>query len=266
MNYDWNFSILNDPIYVKALMEGLWTTITLTFWGIFWGTPLGVLLGSMACLGGHAGPAFSELSAARRRCSVWRRRALASIRFLTVIWIDAIRAIPLLCLILLCYYAIPHLMTGPAFRWLVFALGLNPKSPVTAYHTTVVALAVNLSAFFADLVRGAAPGVPRSSVLAGRSLGMTPRLVWRRIILPDIARQILPGVSMLYITIAKMTTLASAVAVYEILHTADAIIQAKYRPLELYLVVCVLFVALIMPLSFLARRLERTALFVRRSS
>jgi polar amino acid transport system permease protein len=69
----------------------------------------------------------------------------------------------------------------------------------------------------------------------------------------------------LYITIIKMTTLASVVSMYEIMHSANAIVQQTYRPIEAYALVAVFFTILIVPLAAIARRLEQTSIFRRRS-
>ena len=58
--------------------------------------------------------------------------------------------------------------------------------------------------------------------------------------------------------------LDSVITVREVLHAADAITQVTYRPLEAYLVVCVLFIAVVLPLSSFVRRMERSTTFVRR--
>jgi ABC-type amino acid transport system permease subunit len=62
-----------------------------------------------------------------------------------------------------------------------------------------------------------------------------------------------------------MSTLASALTVLEVLHSAESIIQQTYRTLELYVAVCAFFVILIVPLSMAARRLEQSEALRRRS-
>ncbi len=250
MNYDWDFSVLLQPEYLRTLLSGFWLTILLTFYSLLAGTPLGILIGTLASLGVKRGQLFEGMGRSSRPLNTLGRQALSVVRWVAIAYIDVIRAIPLLLLILIAYYGLPTIAT-----W-----------KVSPFQTSVIALSINLSAFLADLVRGAVAGVSRGSILAGRSLGMNSWLVWRHIILPEVLREILPGVTLLYITIFKMSTLCAVVAVYEVLHSADAIIQRTYKPLEAYLAVCILFVVVIVPLSAIARRLEATNLFRRRSS
>jgi polar amino acid transport system permease protein len=246
MGYDWHFSVLASPEYQRLLAAGFFSTLLLTLWCIVLGTPLGILLGSL--------PFFDQmgLRLTKHNGTVYQRLirllvVLAS-RF-SFLLIDVVRAIPLLLLMLTSYYVLPVLV----------------HHTVTPFTSVVVAMAFNLAAFVADLVRAAAAAISRGDILAARSLGMGQFLTWRRIVLPQVIREILPGLATLYITMLKMSTLASAVAVYELLHSADAVIQKTYRPLELYVFVCLVFVAVVMPLAYAARRLETSKFFLRRS-
>ena len=247
MAYDWDFSFLRNAAYLQLLASGLVTTLLLSVISCFLGTLLGFAVGgaaSLSVLEGHTGR--TTRSSPKHAIRLW-----AWVVFAVV---DGIRAIPLLLLILLSYYGLP-----------VFCSSLRIPLEPSALQSTAFALTINLSAFVADLVRGAAEGSSKGSVLAGLSLGMTESQVWWRIVLPDVLREIIPSLTLLYITILKMSTLASAVAVYELLHSANTVIQKTYRPLEVYAVVCMAFVVIIVPLSRLARRLERSRLLARRT-
>ncbi len=264
MSYDWDFSVLTRSLTIETLARGFGITLLLTFWSVLVGTPLGIALGGVASLGDRSGYLFAEVSTATSKGKRWIWRALRIARILALAYIDIVRAIPLLILILVSFYALPELFKIYPVQIVLRVFGAS-ASHVTAFHSGVVALTINLSAFIADLVRGAVVGTPRGSVLAGRSLGMNNWLLWRRIILPDIVREIFPALTLLWITIFKMSTLCSAITVYEVLHSADAVIQQTYKPLELYLEVSILFIAAIVPLSALARRLEHTQALRRRS-
>ncbi|HEX7241238.1 MAG TPA: amino acid ABC transporter permease [Longimicrobiaceae bacterium] len=273
MGYEWDFSLLGDPATRGFLLQGLLRTLQLTAWCIVVGSPLGVLLGSLpfvnslagppsgglrkallgggrgAVLGGqeHVSGVAGALPGALRSSAA--RIGLQLIAGGSVLLIDVIRAIPLLLLMLTCYYGLP-MIAG---------------NSVSGFSAAAIAMTINLAAFVADLVRGAASAVSRGSIMAAQSLGMSRLLTWRRIVLPEVLREILPGLSLLYITMLKMSTLASAIAVYELLHSAEAVIQRTYRPLELYVTVCLLFVVLILPLAWAARRIEQSKIFRRRT-
>ncbi len=264
MNYDWDFSVLLVPKYREALAYGLWISLQLTAVSILVGSCLGIMLGILSCIGGASSPTYELRHARSGTVFTVYRNALRLLRWLIIVYIDVVRAIPLLVLILAIYYLLPVLIFLPPFASLVFVVSGTAAISVPTFVSAATALSINLSAFVADLVRAATAGVPSGSVLAARSLGMHGRLIWRCIILPDVARQILPSMTLLYITILKMSTLASVIAVYELLHSAESIIHESYRPLEVYLAVAALFVMVVVPLSILARWLETTRYFRRR--
>jgi polar amino acid transport system permease protein len=244
VSYDWDFAFILQPAYLRILLRGLGTTLYLTAYCIIFGTLLGVLLGTLCALG-HA-PTVGTVRPDPSRKG-WRVIA-ALIRGAAIVFVDVVRAVPLLLLILTSYYALPLLV-----------------QEVSPFACATAAMSINLAAFVADLVRGSAEAVNRGSVMAARGLGMTTVLTWRRIILPEVIREILPSLVLLYITMLKMSTLASVVTVYELLHSAESIVQETYKPLELYVAVCILFVAVVLPLAAVGRRLERTQFFLRRS-
>jgi polar amino acid transport system permease protein len=261
MHYDWNFLILANAGYLKALGLGMALTIGLTVACAILGTPMGVLLGFMASERSEA----TVVSMVRRHTAVPRGALVRvlevvtrSVRIATIWFIDLIRAIPLLLLILAFYYGIPSLLHSTV------GTGM-PRPGVSATETVILAMALNLAAFVGDLVRNSAASVSTGSILAAQTLGLSPWQTWRRIILPEVMRDIFPGLGLLYITMLKLSTLASVVAVYEVLHTADGIIQETYRPLELYVAVCALFAVVVMPLGAIGRRLETTRAFRRRA-
>lgn len=266
MGYDWNFSFLLDSTYIRALASGLGLTIVITLFSIVLGTFLGIALGVVTCIGGPRSPSPSRLVGDPSGRTTLKLTALTIVRGVAIAGIDIVRAVPLLLLILFFYYALPVFMQRSPVQSLATFMGLDGVEHVNPVYSCVIALAVNLSAFVADLVRGATAGVPRGSIFAAQSLGMTNRQIWKRIILPEVGREILPPMTLLYITILKMSTLCSVCAVYELLHSADAIISKTYRPLEMYTVVCAVFVAIILPLSAFARWLEGTRLFRRELS
>ncbi len=257
MSYDWTFSFLMQPAVRNALTAGLITTLLLTAMSILLGTPLGVAGGVLALTGRPVGGGIP-----RKRGPV--SGMLMAFRGAVILFLDMIRAIPLLLLILVCYYALQPLLNNRAFLGVVATFGIK-EIRVSPFAAVVTAMSVNLAAFVADIVRAAATAVPRGSILAARALGMNDRTMWRRIILPHVMREILPGLALLYITMLKLSTLASAVAVYELLHTADNIIQSTYRSLEVYVALCVVFIIIVLPLSAIARRMEQAQAFRRRA-
>jgi len=224
MNYNWNLGILWE--YREVFFIGTLVTLELTGITIIVGTGLGILLG------------------------VGLRAESPLVRWPVVTYVELLRALPLLVLLVWLYYFLPA----------VFNVKLS------AFTTAAIGLSINLSAFVADVVRGAIVGVPRAQVDAARSLGMSRALTLRRVILPEALRSLVPTLTALYITMFKMSTLASAISCYELLHAADGIIIQTYRALEVYSGIAAIYLVLIIPATYLAKKLENSPRFIRRET
>jgi polar amino acid transport system permease protein len=261
MQYDWDFRVLVNPVYVRVLIEGLLRTLELSATCIALGTPLGFLVGILpTATRGFTSEAISDEPQSRVK-KLWWRLCQVTADLIVILFVDVIRAIPLLLFMLTCYYVLPYLIPNAA-SGSNFQEGALAASP---FVSAAIAMAINLAAFVADLVRAAFAAVPRGSVLAGLAIGMSRATLIRRIILPEVVREIWPGLVLLDITMLKMSTLASSITVWEVLHSAESVIQITYRTLEFYLVVCAVFVAVVVPLSVVGRRLERSEALRRRT-
>lgn len=164
---------------------------------------------------------------------------------------DAIRAIPLLVLLFFFYY-FPYAQ----------AFGIRPPS---AFVCTVLAMSLSQAVFTADLVRAAVDGVPSRAILGARALGLREATIWKYIILPDIIRQILPSLMAFYIGIVRLTSLAAVIGCEEVVFVARVAVSQRYRSLEAWTLVALIYIILIVPQMALARRLERSEWLKRRS-
>ncbi len=155
--------------------------------------------------------------------------------------IDVVRALPPLVLILFLYYLLTRQIIGTS---------------VQAFWVYTIAMSLNLAAFTADLVRAAIENVPVGAMDAGRALGMSHKQVTRYIVLPHVIREIIPAMTLLYIGMLKMTSLASVINVREIVYTAQTVIADISRSLEAWAVVAVIYIVLVIPATYAARRVE----------
>lgn len=170
------------------------------------------------------------------------RRPLASKLLYPLV--DIVRALPPLVLLLFLYYSLTEQVIGIT---------------VSAYWVAASALSLNLAAFTSDLVRAGIESVPRSAMDAGRALAMSPNQLTRYIVLPHVFREILPTITLLYIGVLKMTSLASIINVRETVYAAQTVIADISRSLEAWTVVGLIYVALVVPSTYGARMIERWA-------
>lgn len=157
------------------------------------------------------------------------------------IYVELFLALPVLVLLIWIYYCSP-------------LIGLN----TSGFWTAVLALALSLSAFVAEIVRSGLMSVPEGQVEAARALGMSRTQTLVHIVIPQALRVMIPPLLATYISTLKLSSLASVIAVYELLHSAQNLIMHSFRPLEIYTTVAVVYVIIILPLALVTRRLEST--------
>lgn len=163
-------------------------------------------------------------------------------RFFLYPLIDIIRALPPLVLILFMYYLLTQQVIGTTIK---------------AFWVCAIAMTLNLAAFTADLVRAAVENVPRSSVDAGKALGMSHPQLTRYIVLPHVFKEIIPAMTLLYIAMLKMSSLASVINVRDVVYSAQVVITETVRSLEAWTIVAVIYLIIVIPLTYLARWIEK---------
>ena len=156
-------------------------------------------------------------------------------------YVEVFRNTPVLIQLIWFYYAFP------------IVLG-QQLSPVVA---AILALTLNTSAYCAEIFRGGIESIARGQWEAAKALGMTRWASLRRIILPQVGRRMLPAFTNRAIELAKVTSLASVLAVHEIMYQGRLLSSTYYRPLEILTVVALVYFVLIYPGSWLSARLER---------
>jgi len=155
-------------------------------------------------------------------------------------YIEFFLAIPVLVLLVWLYFCLP-------------IIGL----PIAPFFAACIALGLSNAAFAAELFRGGAAAISKSEVDVARAFGFSSISTLRFVILPAFTRVILPPYITLCVDTLKYSTLAAFVTAPEALYAANLIITRTYRPLEVYTLLGILFVAIIVPLVLLARWLAR---------
>lgn len=156
-------------------------------------------------------------------------------------YVEFFRNIPLLVILLWAYYALP-----------IF-LGVN----ITKGWAGFVALSCYVGAFYAEILRAGVQSIDVGQSDAATALGMSYGQRMRRVILPQAFRRMIPPLAGQSIIQMKNTTLLSIITVPDLLYQASYISSFTYRPMEVYTAVGVIFLVILVPLTFLARMLER---------
>ena len=166
-----------------------------------------------------------------------------AVRAVVRTYIDVARAIPELVWIFIFYGLLPFL---PAFPIVLDGL-----------QAVVIALTIVFGAYLGEVIRGGINGVEPTQWEAGQVLGMSRPLMWRRIILPQAARNILPVWTSYFVAMFKATALMSLVALPDLFGVARNIGSQNFRYFELYAIVLVAYYVIGSTALFLIRRLER---------
>jgi len=159
----------------------------------------------------------------------------------TSVFIEFFRDIPILVLIIWLFYAITPL--------------LNIR--VNAFWTSVIGMSLVLGAFSSEIFRSGFGSIPKGQTEAGRSIGMNRFQILRHVVFPQALKTIIPPLTGRYIETIKLTSLASVIAVNELLHEGQNLISVSFRPLEVYTVIALIYLLMIIPMNILLRRLER---------
>jgi polar amino acid transport system permease protein len=152
-----------------------------------------------------------------------------------------VKAIPLIVLLVWFHYLVP---------------GLLEISP-SAFETTVIVFTIYVAVSVSDIFLSAFVSIPTSEIDAAYALGLSARDVANKVALPLAARSSIPSLSYLAVEVLKLTTLASIIALGELLHVTDTVIASNYVALSSYTVLAFIFVAMILPLQLLAGKIAR---------
>jgi polar amino acid transport system permease protein len=201
-------TFLNWKVFVETLpllLMGLWITIGLGIAAIVLGAAGGLLL------------------------ALVRLYAPAPLSFLAIAYINVFRAIPLLVLLIVIYYALPF-------------IGLR----FTSFASATMALSLVSAAYSAEILRAGIEGLPRGQSEAARALGLSPLRQMTDVILPQAVKLVIPPLTSNSINVMKDTSLASVVAMPDLLKQATQAQALAANPTPL-IGAALIYLALLLP-------------------
>lgn len=198
-----NWGVFRDTL--PLLLSGMWITIGLGISAILLGLGGGLVLVLLRLYGG------------------------AALRPLAVAYIDVFRAVPVLVLLIVIYYALPF-------------VGLR-LSPFTSATT---ALSLVSSAYSAEILRAGIEAVPRGQFEAAEALGFGAFRRMSDIVLPQAVKLVIPPLTSNAINVMKDTALASVVAMPDLLKQATQAQALAANPTPL-IGAALIYIALLLP-------------------
>ncbi len=202
---------------LRFLLGGLYYTVVLSLTAIVISVAAGLLI---------ALPGLSS------------RRGL---RGLNRAYVELVRAVPILVLILWVYYGMPQLV------------GIS----ISVFWAGAIALALSDSAFEAEIFRAGIQSIDKGQYEAAHSVSLTYADTMRFVILPQAIRRILPALGNQLVYMLKMSSLVSVIGMQELTRKANELVVTEYRPLEIYTILVLEYLVLILAVSAGVRWLER---------
>ena len=163
--------------------------------------------------------------------------------FKTFVWI--IRGVPLMLQLFVVFY-VPGILFG---------------TPIASrFVATIIAFVINYACYFSEIYRSGIEAIPVGQIEAGQVLGMTRFQIFRKVVLMQVVKRIIPPMGNEIITLVKDTSLSRIIAVYEIIFMAQSFIKSAgliwplFSTAIFYLVFCglltILFGAIERKLSY----------------
>ena len=168
------------------------------------------------------------------------------IRAINRVYVEIIRAIPLLPMLFWVFYGLPIV-----FKSMGLSIQIDP------FWGAIITLALSDSAFTAEIYRAGIQSIARGQAEAAKTIGLSYTQTMRYVILPQAIRRILPPLANQFIYIVKMSAFASVIGMQELTRRANELVVTEYRPLEIYTLLIVEYLVLVLVISAGVRWLER---------
>ena len=177
-----------------------------------------------------------------------RLSSIAPVRWLATLWIETIRALPVLLLIFFASLWLPR-------------MGV----PVDPFAAGTIALSLYTASVNAEIMRAGILSIERGQVEAARSLGLTYPQTMRYVVLPQALRRMIPPQVSQLVTLIKDTSLTAVIGVLELTRRSQILYQSEQppNPLQALFVVACIYFAVNFTLSRVTSRWELGAQGVR---
>ena len=159
------------------------------------------------------------------------------------------RGTPLLVQIFIIYFGFGQIeFIRNSFLWIIL------KEP---YWCAIIAFALNTGAYTSEILRSAFQTIKKGYIEAGKSLGISSKIIFYKIQIPIAIRQSLPAYGNEIILMLKGTSLASTVTLMDLTGVAKYIISTTFKPIEVFIVAGSIYLFMTFIIHNLIKFLER---------
>ena len=221
LSLDWSFYNwdLISNFVLKGLAFSLMLTVIATVGGVFFGTLLALMRLS--------GKKWLDVPA--------------------TIYVNGMRSIPLVMVILWFFLLVPMLI----------------GRPIGAEISAIITFTAFEAAYFSEIMRAGIQSVPRGQVFAGQALGMSYGQNMRLVVLPQAFRNMLPVLLTQTIILFQDTSLVYAIGAYDMLKGFEVAGKNYGRPVEAYIAEAVLYFVICFGLSWIVKRIHKKIAIIR---
>jgi glutamate/aspartate transport system permease protein len=223
MNTGLDFSVYTWEMFRSFVLSGLIFSVQLTLIAMIGGIVIGTLIALMRLSG--------------VKLLEWPAR----------IYVDGLRSIPLVMVILWFYLLIP------------FFLG----RPIGKEVSAIITFTIFEAAYYSEIMRAGIQSISRGQVYAGQAVGLTYAQNMRYVILPQAFRNMLPVLLTQTIILFQDTSLVYAIGAYDLLHGFEVAGKNYARPVEGYIAAAIVYLAICFSLSMLVKRLQKRIAIIR---
>ncbi len=202
------------------LLEGFGITLYISFFAVIFG----VIIGFMVAVIRATNIMTGKLKILDRLCRI----------YLTVI-----RGTPVVVQLLIIYFVI------------------FGSVDIDKVLVAVIAFSINSGAYVAEIIRGGIMSIDRGQMEAGRSLGLSYNQTMWEVILPQALKNVLPALGNEFIVLLKETSIAGYIALQDLTKAGDIIRSQTYDAFMPLMAVALIYLAVVMLLSWMLNRLER---------
>ena len=218
-----DFGFLSWQVVGSFILKGLVFSVQLTLVAMIGGIAIGTMLALMRLSG---------------------RKPLVLV---AAFYVNTLRSIPLVMVILWFFLLIPMLI----------------GRPLGAELSAIITFTVFEAAYYSEIMRAGIQSVPRGQVHAGYAVGMTYGQTMQLIVLPQAFRNMLPVLLTQTIILFQDTSLVYAIGAYDLLKGFEIAGKNFNRPVETYLVAAVVYFVICFSLSMVVRRLQARIAIIR---
>lgn len=176
------------------------------------------------------------------------------LRQIVVSYKIAFKGVPMVIVVFLAYYGLP-----PALEFVTSLFGIEYNGhSIPNWITLIVALTACVSAFQAEVVKGALNTFDKGQSDAAYSLGYKPRQLFRRVMLPQVIIAAIPDLANSIMVIMKALSLGFAIEVVDIFAQSQLTAALNFYYLEAFLIAVGIYMAIAYAVTFAADKVERT--------